>query len=147
MKIIEDLVINGELNPELKDLKCYVIINKHVDGMGFPGYSPYKVLIYNKSSSDGCLARPIRSDVIDENFVLHFDKHNTNNNPLVITDNKHEAEMLAEQFNQFGYCSNKEGLNKIYDRMASLSRFFNSMQSVINDHQEKFDKDQIDNDD
>lgn len=147
MKIIEDLVINNELNPELKNLKCYVIINKYVDGMGLPGYSPRKVLIYDKSSSDGCLAHPIRLDIIDESFVLCFDKHNTGNNPLVITDNKLEAEMLAEQFNKFGYCSCKEELAKVYDRMMALTRFYNSMALVIESHQQQFDKTRIDNDD
>lgn len=147
MKIIEDLVINDKLNPDLKDLKCYVIIDKYVDGMGLPGYSPRKVLIYDKSSFDGCLAHPILSDIIDESSVLSFNKHNTGNNSLVITDNKLEAEMLAEQFNKFGYCSCKEELAKVYDRMMALTRFYNSMARVIESHEQQFDKTRIDNDD
>lgn len=147
MKIIKDLVINGELNPELKDLKCYVIINKHIDGMGFPGYAPYKVLIYDKSIAGGCLAHPIGSTGIDKNFILYFDESNTEHNPLVITDNEHEAEILAKQFNQFGYCSCETELAKISDKVLSLTRFFNFMHKIIKDHQESFDKDRIDNDD
>lgn len=147
MKIIKDLVIDGELNPELKDLKCYVIINKSIDGMGLPGYNSFKVLIYDKSIAGGCLAHPITSNGINENFTLYFDKSNTDYNPLVITDNPLEADQLAELFDQFGYCSCKDRLDNVYDKIMSLTRLYNSMKSLIDKNQEQFSRTRVDEDD
>lgn len=148
MKIIDKLIIDGKLNPELQDLKCYVIINKSCHGMGLGGgYSVYKVQIYG-CSRDNVLSYRVHQDKVDKDFVLVFnDQECTGYNKLVICDSEAEAKRLSKLFSRYGYISDKKSLEKLNSQISEMQSFYSDMFSVLHLGREKFDNTRIDNDD
>lgn len=148
MKIIDKLIIDGKLNPELQDLKCYVIINKSCHGMGLGGgYSVYKVQIYS-CSRDNVLSYQMFRDRVDKDSVLVFNNREcTGYNKLVTCDSEAEAERLSRLFSKYGYISDKNSLEKLSSQISEMQSFYSDMFGVLHLGREKFDATRIDNDD